>query len=171
MTLIVDLVRKPPKMGDVAYFVRAALTRPGDIPWILRREAAQRRAGRMPPEAPDIYGLHCLTKSWEAAVEAGVFRAPPGNGPRLSVSWAIVRAPLDVISKLQSASAVSFHGVETDPAFPALSLEAARFGLPQEATDPDRASAARRAFVEETDVSDRLRVALRELAAQPIAAA
>ncbi|QIE56137.1 hypothetical protein G5B40_12110 [Pikeienuella piscinae] len=171
MSFIVDLARKPPKMEDIAYFLGAALSRPGDIPWILRREAAKRRAGRAADEGPDTLGLRGLTRSWEAALAGGVFRAPPGTGARLTVTRSLTYAPLSIVSALQTAGGVTFLDLVDDPAFPALSLEAARLGLPQAATDPERAKAARLAFIETAELSEPLRSALRQLANEPIRAA
>lgn len=158
-------------MEDVVYFVTATLTRPGDIPWILRREAAKRRAGRVADEGPDTLGLRGLTKSWEAALAADVFRAPPGTGAHLTVTRSLTFAPLTIVSALQTAGAVTFLDLEDDPAFPALSLEGARLGLAQNATDPARAQVARLRFIDETaELSMPLRGALRELANEPIRA-
>ncbi|MEX2518005.1 MAG: hypothetical protein WD969_01585 [Paracoccaceae bacterium] len=171
MSFVVDLLKKPPKLEDVGYVVHALLTRPLDLPGILRREAAIRRAGKQKQPPPDSLGLHCVTMSWQAALEAGVFEAPPGAGPHLTVPRALVNSPLSVVSALQSASGVTFLDLEDDPVFPVLSLEAARLGLPQSATNAKRAEEARRAYLETAEMTEPLRAALRALASQPIQAA
>lgn len=166
MSRLSILIEAAPSRADVAFFLRAALTRPGDVPGILRREAARRRA-RLPsgPDA-DPTGLACLTGAWEAALEGDAFRCPAGEGPAAEIA-----APIDAppsLTALQTARRVSFVACEDDPAFPPVSLEAARLSLPQSATAPERAMATRAAWVEGAAVSPALRDALRALAARPI---
>ena len=167
MMLLGDLLKKPPSFGDIAYFVRAIVTRPGDIPGILRREASRRKSGAGTPPPADPIGARCMTESWEAALRADVFTAPPGDGPALTIA-APLDEPLRMIGEIQRASAVAFEGVEAAPLFPVLSLEAARLSLSQTASDPETARAARRAYIDDAEISEPLREALRVLADQPI---
>lgn len=152
-----------PSRADVAYFLRALATRPGDLPGILRREAARRRA---PAAAADPDGLAALIAGWEAALAAGCFRAPPGRGPALELRGIGAR-PMAAVSALQTASAVRWSAVEA-PAFPPLALEAARLGLPQTCADPDAAQARMREWAAAAAVSAALRAALLALADAPV---
>lgn len=169
MSFIVDLIRKPPKLDDIVFVTRAFLIRPHDIPGILRREAARRRAGE-DVRKPDPLGMRILIESWEAAFAKDALLAPPGAGAPLAI-----RAPVEdghaAITALQTASAVTFLGMEGDERLPYLSLEAARLGLPQRADDPARLIAARRALVETLEVGEDLRAALGALALDPVEAA
>jgi hypothetical protein len=146
---------------DVTFFLRALITRPGDIPGILRREAARRRDNAPGPVKRDADGLRLLTKSWEAALAAGIFQAPTLAGPTLRP------LPDDSIAKivtaLQTAGSVNW-GAADHLAFPALSLEAARLGLPQRADDPAAAAIRRRDYAETVNVSPALAAALADLA-------
>lgn len=164
MSLVRTLLRAPPSFEDIFYVVRALTTRPGEIPGILRRYFARRRAEAL--EADPI-GVRVLLQSWEAARAASVFDGRPGDGDRLVVQAPLDR-PTDVMSELQFASAVDFVGVEGDPAFAALSLEAARHGLAQRASAPAHAAEARAAYVESAEIGPELRIRLRELAAGEI---
>ncbi|MEM7547166.1 MAG: hypothetical protein AAF367_16675 [Pseudomonadota bacterium] len=151
---------------DVVFFLRALLTRPGDIPGILRREAARRRANLPKSRGADTDGLRVLTDSWQAAVDAGAFTAPAGQGDAVTITTLV--DPLRIISDLQIASAVHWDGVTADPAFPPLSLEAARLSLPQSADQPDAAMAARLAYLEAAALPAPVVTALRDLARTPI---
>lgn len=168
MSFIVDLARKPPKLADITYFVRAVLTRPGDIPGILRREAAKRRAGGEIEKIGDPLGLRCLFRSWEAAARAGLFRAPPGAGPALAIDAAALEAPLTLVTRLQDAGAVIFAAPAPGPVLGALSLEAARLGMVQSADAPETVLAARRALLAEGDFEAPLREALEALLDEPV---
>ena len=170
MVLIGDLLKKPPSFGDIWYFIRNGLLRPRDIPGILRREARRRKAGHGAPPPPDPTGARVLTESWEAALAAGVFAAPSGDGPPLVIP-SDAENLLGFVTPMQNAGAVVFQGAETAPLFPALSIEAARLGLPQTAADPEAAMAARRAWIETIEVSGPLRDALSALADERIGAA
>ncbi len=165
MRLLTRLLNAAPSAADLLYLLRALATRPGDVPGILRREAAKRRAPAAPAE--DALGLAALTAAWEAALAAGVFPAPPGAGGALEVREIGAR-PLDLVTELQSASAVRWIGVEAAPAFPPLSLEAARLGLPQAARDPGPARARRAEWAASAPVSAPLRAALLDLADAPM---
>ncbi|WP_340110228.1 hypothetical protein [Pikeienuella sp. HZG-20] len=169
MSFVVDLIRKPPKVDDIVYFTRKILSRPQDIPGILRREAARRRAGKG-KKVPDPIGMRVLFESWESAALQNLLRAPPGAGSPLEL-----RAPLEdaqaAIAALQHASAVVFIGLEDDARLPWLSLEAARLGLPQRASAPERLRALRDRLIEEAGFPEPLRAELRLLAAGEIGAA
>lgn len=171
MSFIVDLARKPPKLADITYFVRAALTRPGDIPGILRREAAKRRAGGEIEKIGDPLGLRCLFRSWEAAARAGLFRAPPGAGEALVIGAEAPDHPLALVTRLQDAAAVRFAAPAPGPVLGALSLEAARLGLAQSADAPETVLAARRALLAEGDFAPPLRAALEALLDEPVSRA
>lgn len=146
---------------DIAYVLRALVTRPGDIPGILRREAARRRANLPTTKPDDADGLRVLTNSWQAALSAKAFRAPPGTGPALRIA-SLDPLP-DVITALQTASSVHWGPVTSHPAFGAISLEASRLSLPQSADQPEMAMAARQATVEAADLSTDLRTELLHL--------
>lgn len=169
MSLFAAIRSAAPSGADVAFFLRALLTRPGDAPGILRREAARRRAAAMGGARVDPAGLGWLIDAWEASLSGGAFCCPPGAGPAISLA-----PPLDqsaAASALQTASAVTFVGAEADVSFAPLSLEAARLSLPQAASDPKAVQKVRAAWVETAAVSPALRAALHELAQQPIAPA
>ncbi len=167
MSGFVSIWKAAPTRADVGFFLRALLTRPLDIPGILRREAAKRRANLQAPPAEDALGLRALTESWEAALAAGLFDAPPGRGEALEISE--IGEPLALLSALQSAAAVIWRGAAAQsPAFPPLSLEAARLGLPQHADEPEAAHAARRAWAAQAALSPALRARLLALAEAPI---
>lgn len=168
MSFIVDLIRKPPKFEDISYFTRAILSRPWDIPGILRREAARRRS--VPWDyIPDPLEIMVLREGWPTALKADMFRAPPGKGPKVTIQ-APVTDMAATISSLQFTSAVDFIDMEVDERLPWLSLEAARLGLKQSATSPEKAASARAAFVESEPMEEALRAELRKLAAEPIGA-
>ena len=163
MSFMRALLRKPPNLEDIDYFVRALLTRPGDIPGILRREAARRRAGHQ--ERPDDQdGLFCLIAGWEAALTAGVFEAPPGEGGPSQID-----TPIDdvagALSALQTASALSLRGACDDRLTAAVAFEAARLSLGLVADDPTALASAQRAFLRDAAISDRLRARLEALIA------
>ncbi|MFV0473934.1 MAG: hypothetical protein ACK5MQ_06960 [Pikeienuella sp.] len=168
MSFIVDLARKPPKLEDITYFLRAILTRPGDIPGILRREAAKRRAGGAQEREGDPFGLRCLFRSWEAAAAADLFRAPPGAGAAVIVAPEDARAPLAIVTALQDAGGVVFLDPEEGPVLGALSLEAARLSLPQASNAPECVLGARRALLAEIEFTPPLRAALDAIADEPV---
>lgn len=169
MSFIVDLIRKPPKLDDIAYFTRKIVSRPQDIPGILRREAARRRAGKG-KKIPDPLGMRVLFESWESAALQDLLHAPSGDGPSLEL-----RAPLEdvqaAIAALQHASAVVFIDLEDDERLPWLSLEAARLGLPQRTSAPERLHALRDRLIEEAGFPEPLKTELRALATGEIGAA
>ncbi|MEM7522576.1 MAG: hypothetical protein AAF360_02220 [Pseudomonadota bacterium] len=170
MSILKTLLSKPPSLEDIVYVARAVLTRPGDIPGILRREAAKRRSGFREKPKPDIHGVHALEAMWTAAAEADMFTAPAGPDGELEIAMDGVDAP-KAISALQFASSVVFRGVtEDDPVIGPLSLEAARLSLPQRANAPDAAIAARRRYVETVEIPEAARARLRALAETEIAA-
>lgn len=169
MSFVVDLIRKPPGLDDIVFVARILLTRPHDLPGILRREAARRRAGGKARPA-DPLGVRVLVESWEAAFARDALRAPPGSGAALTLR-APFEDPLAAIAALQTASAATFSGAAGDERLPYLSLEAARLGLPQRAEDPARLIEARKALVEGLEIGEDLRAALRALAQGPVEAA
>ena len=155
-----------PTAHDVWFLTRAILTRPGDVPGIIRRGAARKRANLPTSRGADPDGLRVLTDSWEAALAANAFRAPAGGGAAVDLGEAIDLT--EAIGRLQFASAVTW-GEGFEPIHAALSFEAARLSLPQSARAPEALIAARRAFAGKAEVSDRLRAALVELADAEVA--
>lgn len=147
----------PPSLHDVWFLIRAILTRPGDVPGILRRGRARNMASR--PADPD--GLAFLSESWAAALSANAFRAPPGDGP--TVAPDVENLP-EAVSVLQTASAVDWGDAAASPALGALSFEAARLSLPQVAAKPETLRDARNIYLEGAAPSAELRAALQALA-------
>ena len=151
---------------DIWFLTRAILTRPGDVPGIIRRGAARKRANLPTGRGADPDGLAVLIDSWEAAVAAGGFLAPSGSEEaapdpkRLS----------ETISILQTAKSVDWGRADVNRRLAALSLEAARLSVAQSAADPSSLFQERRRFVETTPVSPALRDALGRLAETPIGA-
>ena len=145
-----------PSIHDVWFLVRAILTRPGDVPGILRRGKARTLAAK--PADPD--GLAFLTESWAAALAANGFRAPPGDGPVVAPD---VNDPAEAVSALQTASGVDWGAAGPTRILGALSLEATRLSLPQATADPDGLKAARSLFLESAALPFDLRAALEAL--------
>lgn len=146
----------PPSLHDVWFLIRAILTRPGDVPGILRRGKARSAAGKV----PDPDGLGFLMQSWAAALAADAFLAPAGDGAPVSPD------PEDIagsISALQTARAVYWGSAAPSPRLGALSLEAARLSLPQSATNPASLRAARRAYLDAATLPGDLRAVLEAL--------
>ncbi|MEO0361656.1 MAG: hypothetical protein AAF322_11130 [Pseudomonadota bacterium] len=164
MSFVTSLLARPPSLDDILFVFRTVFTRPGELVGVLKREAARRRAYK---RQRDPHGVRGLTSSWEGAQAAGGLRAPQGDGGPL-----VIEGPVEDVAKaitdLQFASSVVFTRAAKDPAFPALSLEAARLGLAQRSDAPEAAKAARSAFIEKCDLSEGLKSALRELDRQPI---
>ena len=157
-----------PSAHDVWFLVRAILTRPGDVPGILRRSAAKKRANLPASRGADPHGLRFLTDSWEAAIAAGAFQASAGRGGALRIDD--LSDAMAAATALQSASSVAWGPEARGAALGALSLEAARLSLPQTAFDPAAVTSARRAFVDQTPLSPTLRAVLEELAATEVRA-
>lgn len=157
-----------PSAHDVWFLVRAILTRPGDVPGILRRGAAKKRANLPTGRGADPHGLRFLTDSWEAALAAGAFRAPPGEGPALTIDR--LDDPAAAATALQTASSVRWRAPTGGHPLGALSLEAARLSLPQNALRPERVAEARRGFIAATDMSAGLRAALEDLSKAEVSA-
>ncbi len=151
--------------ADITFFLRALVTRPGDIPGILRREAARRRANLQANRGSDADGLRLLTDSWQAALAAGMFTAPAGAGPVLRPTADMPLTAL--VSAMQTARAVHW-GAADHPAFTALSLEAARLTLDQHADDPTAAMARRSGYIANAGLPAPLTAALHDLASQAI---
>lgn len=166
MSFAFSLLKRPPSLDDVTFVLRVVFTRPGDLIGVIKREAARRKSHR---NRPDKIGVRSLTSSWEAAFAAGVLTAPPGDGPPLRIE-APMPSVAEIATALQFAAAVAFDGVEDEPAFAALSLEATRLGLAQTASDPAAAEAARTKFVATCDLDEDLKTVLAEWAAQPVEA-
>ena len=146
-----------PSFHDVWFLIRAILTRPGDVPGILRRG----RARNLSEKPVDADGLAFLTESWAAALAANAFHAPPGQGPEVSPN---VNDPVEAASALQTASAVDWGDAAPSPILGALSLAAARLSLSQSATDPDSLKTARKLLLDCANLPRDLRAALEALA-------
>lgn len=146
----------PPSLHDVWFLVRAIITRPGDVPGILRRG----RARDLAEKPSDLDGLAFLTESWAAALAAGAFRAPAGDDPVVAPDTDDLAG---VATALQTASAVDWGAASPSRILGALSLEAARLSLPQATAHPDALRAARGLFLESAILSPDLRAALEAL--------
>ena len=160
MKSLLVVLKARPSLADISFFLSALIFRPWEVVGILRREAARIRNGSK-TIVSDPTGVIGLVDLWEAEISGGRFEAPPRSGGPLVVE--AIRAPTEIATALQHASEVRWSGVERAPAFPALSLEAARLGLRQSATNPPLASFFRSRWLLQAGVSAGLRKRLHDL--------
>lgn len=161
MKSLLVILRAKPSLADLRFFFSALLFRPWEVIGILKREAARIRNGSKIVK-PDATGLRGIVDLWESAHSTGLFEAPPRSGGLLIVET--IASPTETASALQRASEVRWRKVERSPSFPVLSLEAARLGLRQTATDPLLATSLRSDWLLKAPMSSGLRRRLYALA-------